>query len=96
MLITSLSVPGTHLQCQPRPYGDVWNKLHKAYIIWTGGGMSLQGVRTCGGKWLPIIPPTMNMTFIITFISDYMFSGHTVALTLLNFFLIIILLNKLY
>ena len=36
MLITSLSVPGTHLECQPRPYGDVWNKLHNAYIIWTG------------------------------------------------------------
>ena len=66
MLITSLSVPGSHLQCQPRPYGDVWNKLHNAYVIWTGAGMSLQGVRTCG---------------------DYMFSGHTVALTLLNFFI---------
>ena len=36
MLITSLSVPGTHLECQPRPYGDIWNKLHNAYIIWTG------------------------------------------------------------
>lgn len=66
MLITSLSVPGTHLECQPRPYGDIWNKLHNAYIIWTGAGMSLQGVRTCG---------------------DYMFSGHTVSLTLLNFFI---------
>ena len=66
MLITSLSVPGTHLECQPRPYGDLWNKIHNAYIIWTGAGMSLQGVRTCG---------------------DYMFSGHTVALTLLNFFI---------
>jgi len=66
MLITSLSVPGTHLECTPRPYGDIWNKLHNAYIIWTGAGMTLQGVRTCG---------------------DYMFSGHTVALTLLNFFI---------
>merc|ERR1719400_609963 len=66
MLITSLSVPGTHLECQPRPYGDLWNKVHNAYIIWSGAGMSLQGVRTCG---------------------DYMFSGHTVSLTLLNFFI---------
>lgn len=66
MLITSLSVPGKHLECQPRPYGDVWNKLYNAYVIWTGAGMTLQGVRTCG---------------------DYMFSGHTVSLTLLNFFI---------
>lgn len=66
MLITSLSVPGKHLDCTPRPYGDVWSKLHNAYLIWTGGGMTLQGVRTCG---------------------DYMFSGHTCALTLLNFFI---------
>jgi hypothetical protein len=42
MLITSLSVPGTHLECQPRPYGDVWNKLYNAYVIWTGAGMTLQ------------------------------------------------------
>jgi len=66
MLITSLSVPGTHLECTPRPYGDIWNKIQSAYSIWSGGGMTLQGVRTCG---------------------DYMFSGHTVTLTLLNFFI---------
>ena len=22
--------------------GDVWSKLHNAYLIWTGGGMTLQ------------------------------------------------------
>jgi len=65
MLITSLSVPGSHLECAPRPYGDNWAKLEKALEIWTGFGMSVQGVRTCG---------------------DYMFSGHTVVLTMLNFF----------
>jgi len=66
MLITSLSVPGVHLDCKPRPYGTWTNRMYNAYIIWSGAGMSLQGVRTCG---------------------DYMFSGHTVSLTLLNFFI---------
>nr|AEE62041.1 unknown [Dendroctonus ponderosae] len=74
MLITSLSVPGTHLQCKPRnnflqgstPFDNLTKKLSQAYIIWRGAGMSIQGVRTCG---------------------DYMFSGHTVALTTLNFFI---------
>ncbi|CAH1183664.1 unnamed protein product [Phaedon cochleariae] len=74
MLITSLSVPGAHLQCEPRNYptggnslfGDLAKKLSQAYLIWRGAGMSIQGVRTCG---------------------DYMFSGHTVALTMLNFFI---------
>lgn len=73
MLITSLSVPGAHLECQPRNYqggpsifADLAKKLSQAYVIWRGAGMSIQGVRTCG---------------------DYMFSGHTVALTMLNFFI---------
>ncbi|XP_073990107.1 ceramide phosphoethanolamine synthase-like isoform X2 [Rhodnius prolixus] len=73
MLITSLSVPGTHLDCNPRPNSssgngtsDILTKMQAAYEIWRGAGMSIQGVRTCG---------------------DYMFSGHTVALTMLNFFI---------
>ncbi|CAM1298870.1 SAMD8 (predicted) [Pycnogonum litorale] len=66
MLITSLSVPGIHLKCEARPYGDMWAKLEQAFVIWKGCGLSLKGVRTCG---------------------DYMFSGHTVTLTLLNFFI---------
>lgn len=74
MLITSLSVPGAHLQCKPRNYttqgvslfNDLATKLSQAYVIWRGAGMSIQGVRTCG---------------------DYMFSGHTVALTMINFFI---------
>jgi len=75
MLITSLSVPGKHLDCAPRPYGDIYNKLYNAFVIWTGAGMTLQGVRTCG---------------------DYMFSGHTVSLTLLNFFITEYSSRKLY
>lgn len=66
MLITSLSVPGRHLKCQARPYGSWMERISHAFVIWQGGGMSIQGVRTCG---------------------DYMFSGHTVTLTLLNFFI---------
>ncbi|EDV97055.1 sphingomyelin synthase-related 1 [Drosophila grimshawi] len=76
MLITSLSVPGTHLQCNQKDFAiddpnvDVFGalviRMTRAYRIWSGLGMSIQGVRTCG---------------------DYMFSGHTVALTLLNFFI---------
>ena len=91
MLITSLSVPGRHLDCKARvgnvclhffdlfcvkkkiifffvlQHGGDWiDKLKQAFLIWQGGGMSIQGVRTCG---------------------DYMFSGHTVVLTLLNFFI---------
>ncbi|ELU15615.1 hypothetical protein CAPTEDRAFT_148915 [Capitella teleta] len=66
MLITSLSVPGAHLQCSPKNYDSLWSKLQRAIAISKGFGMSLQGVRTCG---------------------DYMFSGHTVVVTLLNFFI---------
>jgi len=66
MLITSLSVPGKHLKCTSRPYENWLERLSQAFMIWQGGGMSIQGVRTCG---------------------DYMFSGHTVTLTLLNFFI---------
>nr|KAI8765235.1 sphingomyelin synthase-related protein 1 [Biomphalaria glabrata] len=66
MLITSLSVPGKHLQCRGKSYGDIYTKLERTFEIWKGMGMSLQGVRTCG---------------------DYMFSGHTSIITLLNFFI---------
>ncbi|XP_056655539.1 sphingomyelin synthase-related protein 1 isoform X2 [Monodelphis domestica] len=65
MFVTSLSVPGQHLQCSGKLYGTVWEKLHRAFAIWSGFGMTLTGVHTCG---------------------DYMFSGHTVVLTMLNFF----------
>lgn len=51
--------------CSFQIYGDMWAKLQRAVAIWSGFGMTLTGVHTCG---------------------DYMFSGHTVVLTMLNFF----------
>ncbi|KAF7646586.1 hypothetical protein LDENG_00185110 [Lucifuga dentata] len=65
MFVTSLSVPGQHLKCASKMYGDTWGKIQRALAIWSGFGMTLAGVQTCG---------------------DYMFSGHTVVITMLNFF----------
>ncbi|XP_034465517.1 sphingomyelin synthase-related protein 1-like [Hippoglossus hippoglossus] len=65
MFVTSLSVPGQHLKCASKTYGDTWEKIQRAFAIWSGFGMTLTGVQTCG---------------------DYMFSGHTVVITMLNFF----------
>lgn len=65
MFVTSLSVPGQHLQCSGKLYDNLWAKFQRAFAIWSGFGMTLTGVHTCG---------------------DYMFSGHTVVLTMLNFF----------
>lgn len=65
MFVTSLSVPGIHLECSGKLYGDTWAKIIRAFEIFFGFGLSVNGVRTCG---------------------DYMFSGHTVSITLLNFF----------
>uniref|UniRef100_A0A0R3RVM9 SAM domain-containing protein n=1 Tax=Elaeophora elaphi TaxID=1147741 RepID=A0A0R3RVM9_9BILA len=66
MLITSLSVPGPHLECRSQSYGTFVARLQQAYHIWSRFGMSIHGVRSCG---------------------DYMFSGHTTAMTLLNHFI---------
>ncbi|OWA51986.1 Sphingomyelin synthase-related protein 1 [Hypsibius exemplaris] len=66
MLITSMSVPGRHLKCAGKNFGDSGLRLRQALVIARGFGMSIQGVRTCG---------------------DYMFSGHTVVITVLNHFI---------
>lgn len=65
MVVTSLSVPGKHLECKAMSFGETWEeKLGRAWEIGSKFGMTTAGVKTCG---------------------DYMFSGHTVAVTLLNF-----------
>lgn len=66
MLITSLSVPGNHIQCSAETYGSLTNKLYGAWNILSGVGLYASGVRTCG---------------------DYMFSGHTVWITLTSHFI---------
>eukprot|EP00756_Hemistasia_phaeocysticola_P051002 Hpha_TRINITY_DN26185_c0_g1::TRINITY_DN26185_c0_g1_i1::g.155431::m.155431 len=63
MYVTSLSVPGRHLECSGVIGVTLDEKMAHAMNIATGAGMSLAGVRSCG---------------------DYMFSGHTSILTLLN------------
>ncbi|ESO01311.1 hypothetical protein HELRODRAFT_100598 [Helobdella robusta] len=48
MLITSLSVPGSHLQCHPRGLKSFKARVETALSIYTGLGMSIKGVQTCG------------------------------------------------
>lgn len=57
----------THSFCliSVQTYDDTFAKIQRALAIWSGFGMTLAGVQTCG---------------------DYMFSGHTVVITMLNFF----------
>lgn len=88
MLITSLSVPGTHLQCNPiseefQANRDLWRKLEHAYTIWSGKQFfSLKKkiiLNLISGAGMSILG--------VRTCGDYMFSGHTSALTILNFFI---------
>jgi hypothetical protein len=65
MVVTSLAVPGSHLECEKLPIetDNLEAVLAHVWSITKGGGMTMNGVRTCG---------------------DYMFSGHTLVLTLCN------------
>lgn len=69
MLITSLSVPGIHLDCAPQQYHTLRDKLERAYVIWSGMGMSLQGVRTCGDYMFS--GHTVVATMLNMFITEY-------------------------
>uniref|UniRef100_A0A1I7UAN2 SAM domain-containing protein n=1 Tax=Caenorhabditis tropicalis TaxID=1561998 RepID=A0A1I7UAN2_9PELO len=69
MLITSLSVPGIHLQCEARPNTTMQEKLHKAFHIWSNLGMSLHGVRSCGDYMFS--GHTTVITMISHFITEY-------------------------
>lgn len=65
MMGTSLSVPGSHLECETAPHRTLDEKFYRAFEIVSGLGASVNGVKTCG---------------------DYMFSGHTIVLTVSNLF----------
>nr|CAB3265853.1 sphingomyelin synthase-related protein 1-like [Phallusia mammillata] len=47
MFVTSLSVPGEHLECTAM-YNSKWQRITRATEIVTGLGMSLTGLQTCG------------------------------------------------
>lgn len=86
-MITSLSVPGSHLECAPRVFNGYRYDLLKwpvefSYIwkpygdIWAKLEKALEIWRGFG----------MSVQGVRT-CGDYMFSGHTVTLTMLNFFI---------
>ena len=64
MLVSCTKIHSS-LNCFLQKYGTFANRARRAFEIFTGAGMAMNGVRTCG---------------------DYMFSGHTATVTLLNFF----------
>eukprot|EP01095_Lingulamoeba_sp_RSL-Kostka_P003880 TRINITY_DN1499_c0_g1_i1.p1 TRINITY_DN1499_c0_g1~~TRINITY_DN1499_c0_g1_i1.p1 ORF type:complete len:435 (+),score=67.64 TRINITY_DN1499_c0_g1_i1:98-1402(+) len=66
MIVTSLSVPSVHLECDNSDLKNFSNEelLIYAINITKGFGLTVLDVKTCG---------------------DYIFSGHTSALTLINF-----------
>jgi len=66
ILVTSIPVPDANKECDVFPESDVWNKMYRAFQVYTRMGMKVMGMRTCG---------------------DYIFSGHTLMLTLFNLFI---------
>uniref|UniRef100_A0A5S6QZC5 SAM domain-containing protein n=1 Tax=Trichuris muris TaxID=70415 RepID=A0A5S6QZC5_TRIMR len=68
IMITSLSVPGVHLDCQAR-YSDWSTKLYRACQIWYGLGMSLFNVRSCGDYMFS--GHTTVVTMFNHFITEY-------------------------
>ncbi|KAM9819884.1 phosphatidylcholine:ceramide cholinephosphotransferase 2 [Syngnathus typhle] len=67
MYITVLPVPGIHITCAPKLYGDSYGKVQRILKLISGGGMSITSSHIMCG--------------------DYLFSGHTVMLTLTYLFI---------
>ncbi|KAG7458674.1 hypothetical protein MATL_G00223150 [Megalops atlanticus] len=67
MYITTLPVPGMHMTCAPKLYGDSQAKVHRILQLISGGGLSITGSHMMCG--------------------DFLYSGHTVMLTLTYLFI---------
>ncbi|XP_010639907.1 phosphatidylcholine:ceramide cholinephosphotransferase 2 [Fukomys damarensis] len=67
MYVTTLPVPGMHIQCAPKLNGDSQAKVQRILRLISGGGLSITGSHALCG--------------------DFLFSGHTVTMTLLYLFI---------
>lgn len=68
MFVTSLSVPGTHLECEASTY-TMSGRIERATHIVMGLGMSLTGVQTCGDYMFS--GHTAYLTLFNHFITEY-------------------------
>ena len=66
IFITAIPCPDVNKECDIYPNATVWNRLYRAYLIFSRMGIAMMGNRTCG---------------------DYVFSGHTITLTMCNLFI---------
>lgn len=96
MIITSLSVPGAHLECAPRvrnnPIFASHDTIYFKYVTCFLLFMS-RNAQPYGDMWAKLDKALhiwngfgMSVQGVRT-CGDYMFSGHTVILTMLNFFI---------
>ncbi|XP_077461366.1 phosphatidylcholine:ceramide cholinephosphotransferase 2 [Stigmatopora argus] len=67
MYITTLPVPGMHMKCAPKLYGDFHAKLRRVLDLISGAGLSITNSHILCG--------------------DFLYSGHTVVLTLTYLFI---------
>uniref|UniRef100_A0A915E536 Sphingomyelin synthase-like domain-containing protein n=1 Tax=Ditylenchus dipsaci TaxID=166011 RepID=A0A915E536_9BILA len=71
MLVTSLSVPGIHFECQAGRYDTLSEQFKHAIDIWLHMGMSIQGVRTCG-DYIEYTPSDWHMVHT----TGWILAGH--------------------
>lgn len=69
MFVTSLSVPGKHLECQAMYHDGLKGRMMRATHIVSGLGMSLTGVQTCGDYMFS--GHTAYLTLFNHFITEY-------------------------